>query len=206
MISRLSVSIGRGIRRAREIAGLTLEEVAARTGFGLAYLTKMEGGDGTVGLLHHIVEKYAVALGFPPSLIELLGVDPEDMQSVSPEVVDKLTTTLCEMLAHDAQRRGASRARVARKRVRPRGEVDTQLADLRVLIDAVEAGAPLRPAPGEKAACERMRRLGLLECWDSGYGYLATDEGKRVVEDILRAVGGTSGPVVCADADERRER
>lgn len=90
------MNISRGIRRARECAGLTVEEMAKRIGWPEDFVRHAEAGESYV--INSARDLYAKTLGFPVELIGLLGADPEDLRGITPESAAKLAEELAAVV------------------------------------------------------------------------------------------------------------
>lgn len=96
------MNYGRGMRRAREAAGLTVEEMAERWGVPPAIAKDAEDSAAPTGGQ----TLYAEALGIPVELIALLGADPEDLRGITPEAAEKLSGYLPDLMATRQREQG----------------------------------------------------------------------------------------------------
>ena len=65
--------VGRNVRKAREAAGLTQEQLAVKSGFGQQYLSGLENGQRNPT----VVTVYEIAQSLGVSHLDLMTPDPE---------------------------------------------------------------------------------------------------------------------------------
>lgn len=82
------MSIGENIRKAREMRGLDIEELAVATGFSSRYIQDLENGTMEVGPSNKIIHLFSKILGVPASTLVTLRPEarPDPSAQFTPPV------------------------------------------------------------------------------------------------------------------------
>lgn len=90
------MNLGRSIKLCRTNRGLSQDELAQKVGLSASYISLIEKGDRDPAM--STVEKIAMALGVPISLLTFLAADPGELKAVPQEVRDKLAGIAFKLL------------------------------------------------------------------------------------------------------------
>jgi transcriptional regulator with XRE-family HTH domain len=90
------MELGKAIRMCRSRKELTLAELAKRTKLSESYLSLLERGNRDPTL--STIEAIARGLEVPVSLLVFLGSDASETSSLPPEVREKLSTAIIQLL------------------------------------------------------------------------------------------------------------
>lgn len=91
------MDIGRAIRFCRQQKGLTQPQLAERADLSASYLSVLEQGkrDPSLSSLHRI----ARGLGIPLSVLLFVAAEPSDVETLTPELHEKLAAATLKLLA-----------------------------------------------------------------------------------------------------------
>ena len=93
------MNYARGLKKAREKAGLSQRKLAQLAGFDASYINHLEAGDRTPSL--EGLEKLAHGLGVPVGVLLLMCADKRDLRGIGrrdiAELVDRLLGLLNEI-------------------------------------------------------------------------------------------------------------
>ena len=89
IIQKRFMQLGKAIKMCRERKGLSRTELADKAGISLSYLSLLEknGRDPSVSKVKDISD----ALDVPTSILMFLASDKDEIESISPELAEKLS-------------------------------------------------------------------------------------------------------------------
>jgi len=97
------LNIGQAIRMARSARGVSLAELARRTGLSVSYLSMLEKG-GRKDPTLTTIERIALALRVPIGVFLFLAADRKDLSGIDADLTAKLASAALEFLSEpDAQ-------------------------------------------------------------------------------------------------------
>lgn len=82
------MKIGLAIKRSREQLGYKQTDLAQKTGLSVSYLSMLEKNKRDPSI--KTVERIALALGIPPSVLLLLALDPAELAPLDQTVAEKI--------------------------------------------------------------------------------------------------------------------
>ena len=91
-----AMNLGRSIKLCRTNRGLSQEDLAARIGMSVSYISLIEQGKRDPAI--STVEEVAKALGVPVSLLAFLAAEPGELRGVPQDVCDKLAGVAFKLL------------------------------------------------------------------------------------------------------------
>lgn len=90
------MSIGAAIKLCRDRKGLTLSELSEKSGLSVSYISLLENNKRDPNLSK--VESISDALNIPLSLLLFLSEEKEKIESLSPELAEKLSLLTLKMI------------------------------------------------------------------------------------------------------------
>ena len=100
------MDIGRAIRFCRQQKGLTQPQLAERAALSPSYLSVLETGKRDPSLSS--LQSIARGLGVPLSVLLFVAADPSDVETLTPEMHEKLAAATMKLLTASRDDRQAS--------------------------------------------------------------------------------------------------
>lgn len=95
------MNIGYAIRLCRQQRGITQTKLANKAGVSVSYLSLLERGERSDPSLTAL-EGISEALELPLSLIFFLASEPDELEGLDPEVIEKLSAVTLKLMRHSA--------------------------------------------------------------------------------------------------------
>lgn len=92
------MDIGRAIRFCRQQKGLTQPQLAALANLSTSYLSVLETGKGKRDPSLSSLQGIARGLGVPLSVLLFVAAEPSDLDTLSPEIHEKLAAATMKLL------------------------------------------------------------------------------------------------------------
>lgn len=90
------MNLGRAIKLVRTQRNMSQADLAARAGVSVSYVSMLERGKRDPNLSS--IEKIAGALEIPVSILMFLATESDEISSISPELVEKLSVTALRLI------------------------------------------------------------------------------------------------------------
>ena len=90
------MNIGKAIKLCRKQKNWTLAELADKSNLSTSYISLLEQGKRDPNLSK--LEKIAKSLKIPLSVLLFLGTDKKEIESISPELAEKLSLTTLKLI------------------------------------------------------------------------------------------------------------
>ena len=90
------MNIGKAIKLCRKQKNWTLAELADKSNLSTSYLSLLEQGKRDPNLSK--LENIAKSLKIPLSVLLFLGTDKKEIESISPELAEKLSLTTLKLI------------------------------------------------------------------------------------------------------------
>ena len=100
------MDIGRAIRFCRQQKGLTQPQLAERATLSASYLSVLETGKRDPSLSS--LQRIARGLGVPLSVLLFVAADPSDVETLTPEMHEKLAAATMKLLTASRDDRQAA--------------------------------------------------------------------------------------------------
>ena len=100
------MDIGRAIRFCRQQKGLTQPQLAERAALSTSYLSVLETGKRDPSLSS--LQSIARGLGVPLSVLLFVAADPSDVETLTPEMHEKLAAATMKLLTASRDDRQAA--------------------------------------------------------------------------------------------------
>jgi transcriptional regulator with XRE-family HTH domain len=100
------MDIGRAIRFCRQQKGLTQPQLAERAALSSSYLSVLETGKRDPSLSS--LQSIARGLGVPLSVLLFVAADPSDVETLTPEMHEKLAAATMKLLTASRDDRQAA--------------------------------------------------------------------------------------------------
>ncbi|MCU0973805.1 MAG: helix-turn-helix domain-containing protein [Burkholderiales bacterium] len=102
------MNIGRAIRFCRQQKGLTQPQLAERAALSASYLSVLETGKGKRDPSLSSLQSIARGLGVPLSVLLFVAADPSDVETLTPEMHEKLAAATMKLLTASRDDRQAA--------------------------------------------------------------------------------------------------
>jgi len=90
------MQLGKAIKTCRQQKGLSRTDLAEKAGISVSYLSLLEKDNRDPSLSK--VKAISDALGVPTSVLMFLASDKEEMESISPELAEKLSLLTLKLI------------------------------------------------------------------------------------------------------------